>query len=150
MAVLPLSTFALFDGKVIEKMEPYCWINGITITKDNFTDYYSDYSIRSIPKAYDGECREYPVLSSTEKKRIHTIIYTAFSPYMWEEFKYGEDRDEITDEVIQNQLFGILQKMVGSEHSKWKEKANLEKMAKISFIVTLFRKDDYYLEKPTK
>lgn len=147
--VLPMSTFANFDLDRANDLEPYCGLNGVTITKDNYFSYVSDTSSRSIPQAYEGECRDYPELSATEKKRIHTVIYKALGQYLGE----GSERDEkwhtITNDFVQMKLFGMLEKLIGNEHVKGKEKADLEKMAKISYIVSLFGYD-YFLEKPSK
>lgn len=146
-AVLPMSTFAMFNADAIKDLEPYCGLNGVTITKDNYFSYVSDTSSRSIPKAYDGKCRDYPELSSTEKKRIHTVLYKALGPYLGDGAERNEKRNTITDEFVQMQLFGMLQKMIGNEYAKGKNNADLEKIATISYIVNLFGYD-YYLEKP--
>lgn len=59
-----------------QETEPYCSITGTTHT--SFPWEISDTSSWSIPTAYQWICDETPVLSDTEKKRIHTVMMRFF------------------------------------------------------------------------
>lgn len=55
-----------------QEIDPICSISGTTHT--SFPWEISDTSSWNIPKAYDGECDQTPMLSPDEKKRIYAIV----------------------------------------------------------------------------
>lgn len=127
-----------------EELEPSCNILWETITSS--CQGWSDTSSWSIPRAYQGECKETVSLDENTKEIISDYMYNLLSKkeYITSETDEYYRISSDWQEHIQNGLFHVIQLIISKEIEK--PSPNFKKIAILNYFVSLVWYD-YYMKK---
>ncbi len=122
-----------------QEIDPICSISGTTHT--SFPGEISDTSSWSIPKAYDGECVETPVLKVAEKELIGAKMVSLFERKGFIKSSNGDTHTLTTEwqELTQNNFFPAVQKYIAREMEK--QDPRLRNIAILNYAVSVIGYD---------
>ena len=144
------SSFAKFT---IIDIEPECHINGLVCKTTGCL--VSDTSSWRVPVAYQGECRQTPNLSDSEKENIYNTLYNFFNNSRYTESKlggwvtgltleYSENLNKKWEDFVKNKYFPYIQKQVSKEIQK--DSPNYQKISILNYAAHIIGYD-YHLQK---
>ena len=138
LCVVSFTISSVSASFMYQEIDPICSISGTTHT--SFPWEISDTSDWNMPKAYDGECLKYDVLSESEKQNISEIISWYFENKNYVDMKssFANINNEGRS-FVKNVYFPAIQSFIQNEVQK--DSPNPRNLAIISYAAKVIGYD---------